>query len=157
MMNWIELVMLVAVGLTALWAFRRTTSLEKEIDYVRRRANDQIDELAEDVERLRGEVRRLRVAVRTGGSLRFTPDLRVDELADVHPDAPAVLASFHIGGCQSCAVAGDTTLAAAVQEKGANLDQVLAALNALLEPDNAARAERATIGHGGLIQIQTGR
>ncbi|GIW08288.1 MAG: hypothetical protein KatS3mg060_3093 [Dehalococcoidia bacterium] len=156
-MNWIELVMLLAVGVAALWAFRRTTTLEKEIAYVRRRANDQIDDLTDEVEKLQREIRLLRAIVRSGGTLRFTPDLRVDELADIHPDAPAVLASFHIGGCQSCAVDGNETLAAAVQAKGANLDQVLAALNALLTPDNAARAELAKIGPGGLLQIQTGR
>ncbi|MCS6801721.1 MAG: hypothetical protein RMM58_11470 [Chloroflexota bacterium] len=156
-MNWIELIMIAAVGVAALWAFRRTTRLEKEIEYVRRRATDQIDDLSEEVERLRTELRRLRVAVRTGGTLRFTPDLRIDELADIHPEAPAVLASFHIGGCQSCAVDGGETLAGAVRARGANLDQVLAALNALLEPDNAARAELAKIGPGGLLQIQTGR
>jgi hypothetical protein len=156
-MNWVELAMIVAVGVAALWAFRRTTALEKEIAFVRRRATDQIDELAEEIEKLHGEVRRLRATVATGGTLRFTPELRIDELAALHPDAPAVLASFHIGGCGSCAVEGDTTLAAAVAERGANLDQVLAALNALLAPDNAARAELAKIGHGGLLQIQTGR
>ena len=103
-MNWIEFGTIAIVGLVALWAFRRASALEKEIAFVRRRSQAQIDELTDEMFKLQGELRHVRALVRTGGTLRFSPDLRIDELADLHPDAPAVLATFHIGGCQSCAV-----------------------------------------------------
>jgi hypothetical protein len=154
-MNWIEFGLIAIVGLVSLWAFRRTGALEKEIAFVRRRSQSELDDMTEEIVKLQSELRRVRAIVRTGGALRFTPDLKIEELDDLHPDALAVLATFHIGGCQSCAVEGDDTLGAAIREKGANEAQVLAALNALVEPDSGVRDDLARIGAGGLLQIQT--
>ncbi len=153
-MNWIELVMIAVVGVVALWAFRRTSALEQEVNFVRRRSTDLIDDLAEEIEKLHQEVRRLRTARSSG---RFTAEMRVDELSYLHPDAPAVLAAFHIGGCQSCSVDDGKTLGDAIRETGANGDQVLGALNGLLADNARVRAELAKVGQSGLLQIQTSR
>lgn len=73
------------------------------------------------------------------GKLRFDPNLALTDLFENEPRAQAVLAAFHIGGCASCAVDENSTLADAVRERGADLDKVLTALNTL--PANGERAE----------------
>ncbi len=73
------------------------------------------------------------------GNLRFDPNTSLTHLYEIEPRAQAVLAAFHIGGCASCAVDENGTLADAVRERGANLDQVLAALNTL--PSNGGHAD----------------
>lgn len=65
------------------------------------------------------------------GNLRFDPNITLAHLYQAEPRAQAVLAGFHIGGCASCAVDKDVTLAEAVQERGAELELVLTALNTL--------------------------
>lgn len=160
-MNWIELVMITAVGVIALMAHRRGSSLEREIEFVRRRNQDRVYELSDEIEKLTAEVRTLRARVHASGELRFTPNLLIDELDDIHPDATSVLASFQIGGCGgcggSCSCGGGqaATLAEAAAEKGLDVNQVLAALNALLQSPEAVQEALAKIGPGGLLQIQT--
>lgn len=65
------------------------------------------------------------------GKMRFDPNTSLTRLYQIEPRAQAVLAAFHIGGCASCAVDEDGTLAQAVRERGANLDSILTALNTL--------------------------
>lgn len=73
------------------------------------------------------------------GKLRFDPNTPLVRLYESEPRAEAVLAAFHIGGCASCAVDENGTLADAVKERGADLDRVLAALNTL--PANGGHAD----------------
>lgn len=65
------------------------------------------------------------------GNLRFDPNIQLMSLYQTEPRAQAVLAGFHIGGCASCAVDENGTLAEAVRERGVDLDRVLKALNTL--------------------------
>lgn len=73
------------------------------------------------------------------GNMRFDPNWKLTRLYQEEPRAEAVLAAFHIGGCASCAVDENGTLAQAVQERGANLDKILTALNTL--PSNGGQAD----------------
>ena len=83
-------------------------------------------------EALQNRIAALDVQVQqVSGNLRFNPDQSLTELFEIEPRAQTVLASFHIGGCASCAVGANATLGQAVRERGADLDRVLTALNAL--------------------------
>lgn len=73
------------------------------------------------------------------GKLRFDPTASLTHLYEIEPRAQSVLAAFHIGGCASCAVDENGTLADAVRERGADLDRVLTALNTL--PANGEHAD----------------
>lgn len=73
------------------------------------------------------------------GKIRFDPDWKLTRLYQEEPRAEAVLAAFHIGGCASCAVDENGTLAQAVQERGADLNAILTALNTL--PSNGGQAD----------------
>lgn len=76
---------------------------------------------------------------KASGRMRFDPDWKLARLYQQEPRAEVVLAAFHIGGCASCAVDENVTLAEAVQERGANLDKVLTALNTL--PEDGGQAD----------------
>jgi hypothetical protein len=70
--------------------------------------------------------------MRQAGDLKVTPDMAVDQVTALHPQAAAVLAGFHIGGCASCAVDGSTRLEEAVAANGGQIEPLLVALNHLL-------------------------
>lgn len=60
----------------------------------------------------------------------------------VHPLAGQVLASFHIGGCSSCAVDGSTRLDLAVASSGQTVEPIIVALNNLItESQNGTLSE----------------
>ena len=70
--------------------------------------------------------------LRQSGDLKVTADTTVDEVTQLHPQAAALLAGFHIGGCASCAVDGSTRLAEAMSSNGGQLEPLLVALNELM-------------------------
>jgi hypothetical protein len=70
--------------------------------------------------------------LRQAGNLKVTGDTTVDEVMSMHPQAAALLAGFHIGGCASCAVDGSTRLEEAVSGHGGQLEPLLVALNDLV-------------------------
>ncbi len=136
------LALLISIGALG-YAWR----LQQEIAQAKRRldrynrslfdANDEIrrlrEELADTVAELRVE------ALRPGiGTLAFTPKMTVRETLMVHPQAEQILAGFHLGGCSSCAVEPDETLAQICRDQGRDLTELLRNLNLLLtiEADN---------------------
>lgn len=152
-----ELVLLglVAIlGMAAIVLWMRANALDKELNYVRRRSQDQIFELGGMVNDLSSEVKKLTIQVRPlAGSLRFRPDLRMDELIEVHEAAPEVLAGFHIGGCDSCAVDPDSTLLDVAKEKNMPVETLVGALNDLIDGTTTNRH----VAVSGLLQIQSSR
>jgi hybrid cluster-associated redox disulfide protein len=80
---------------------------------------------------------RLELLMRTGGA-QFSPEMTVREAMLLHPLSEQVLAGFHLGGCSSCAVAPDDTLAAICRGHGVDETELLANLNGLLKGANGA-------------------
>jgi hypothetical protein len=70
--------------------------------------------------------------MRQAGDLKVTRDMTVDQVTALHPQAAAVLAGFHIGGCASCAVDGSVRLEEVVAANGGQLEPLLVALNNLV-------------------------
>jgi hypothetical protein len=66
------------------------------------------------------------------GDLKVTPETRIGELTLLHPQAPQVLAAFHLGGCSSCSVDDRQTVAEAAAVNGRELEPILVALNTLV-------------------------
>ncbi len=91
-------------------------------------------------EQVEAKIAALDLAVQQAtGKLRFDPNTTLTRLYEIEPRAETVLAAFHIGGCASCAVDENGTLADAVRERGADLNKVLTALNTL--PANGGSAD----------------
>jgi hypothetical protein len=130
--SWIALL----IGLVAVaYAWK----LQQELGGVTRRldrynralfeANEQVRRLesglAEQAARLRAEMRCSR------GEPAAAPDMSVREVIALHPQAQEVLAGFHLGGCSSCAVDPDASLADVCRQSGVDVGLVLANLNNL--------------------------
>ncbi len=133
--SWLALLIgLIAVGYS--W------KLQQELQTATRRldrynrvlftANDELRQLREELSATKAQ---LRVEIIQGqpGAAAFTPTTTVREAQLLHAQAAQVLAGFHLGGCSSCAVEPDATLAQICQEQGRDLPQLLVTLNGLLQ------------------------
>lgn len=97
-------------------------------------ANDDLRQLREELSETKAQ---LRVELMLGNhNTAFTPAMTVREAQLLHSQAAQVLAGYHLGGCSSCAVEPDATLAAICQEQGRDLSQLLATLNGLRQAHN---------------------
>lgn len=93
-------------------------------------ASDQIRKLEESQAATAAE---LRAAIaRSSGTAAFRPSMSVRESYALHPQAQEILAAYHMGGCSSCAVEMDDTIAQVCANAGVEVNQVIRDLNALL-------------------------
>ena len=63
----------------------------------------------------------------------FSPDTRVAEALQIHPNARWVFAAYHIGGCNGCERAPEETLEEVAHGYGLPLERLLADLNSLTQ------------------------
>jgi ABC-type nickel/cobalt efflux system permease component RcnA len=129
----IALLLLVLVAMFVAWrAWRAIRALNAKLDRVAATLYETRREQREQDEEIQNRVVALDVALQQmTGELRFDPNISLARLFEMEPRASNVLAAFHIGGCASCAVDENATLAEAVRARGADLDRVLKALNTL--------------------------
>jgi hypothetical protein len=134
------------VALLLAWRAHRTArDLKARHERLNTRLYELRAEMHQATETHRQAVARLKFEVlRQAGRLRATEDMTVDQVTQLHPQAAAVLAAFHIGGCASCAVDGSARLDEAAAAHGGRLEPLLVALNDLLleGADGTVPAER---------------
>jgi len=152
------LLIALAVALGALaWAWslqRETERLTRRLDRYNKALFDAGDELRALREELTATSAELRVAIsRQAGTLRFTPEMTVREAQMVHPQVQQVLAGFHLGGCSSCAVEPDDTLAAVCAGQGVAMDQLLGTLNLLVAPHAGTQSAASGGSYNGINGI----
>lgn len=63
----------------------------------------------------------------------FTREMSIGEAMELHPEAPLVFASFHLGGCRSCSVNEQETIEQVCQGYGIEEEILLDTLNGLFE------------------------
>jgi hybrid cluster-associated redox disulfide protein len=63
----------------------------------------------------------------------FTADMLVSDAFALHPRAREVFASFHLGGCSSCAISDQESIAQVTMNYGVPTEELLDILNSLLE------------------------
>jgi hypothetical protein len=142
---WIAIFALVA----ALVAFGYAWKLQQELTIATRRldrynkslfdANDDLRRLREDLAAMSAQ---LRVEIRQqGGRIGFDPTMTVREAQLLHPQAQQILAGLHLGGCNSCAVEPDATLAAICADHGVDEEQLMQNLNSLLRSANGQHSQ----------------
>ncbi len=130
--------------LVAVLALGYAWKLNQELNTATRRLdryNKALFDANDDIRRLRAEVAEsttaLRVAIKRGqGEIAFTPTTTVREAELLHPQAGQILAKFHLGGCNSCAVEPDETLAQICAEHGQDIGLLINNLNCLLPLGN---------------------
>lgn len=137
MIGWIAFAALL-IGLGALayaWKLQQELGIvTRRLDRYNRALFDANDELRRLRETLTETAAELRVAIkRSAADPLFEPSMTIREIQLLHPQAQQIMAGLHLGGCSSCAVDLDATLARACAEQGVELDQVLQNLNLLAD------------------------
>jgi hypothetical protein len=130
--------------LLALVSLAYTWKLQQEMNTATRRLdryNKAIFDTQDELRRLREELSettvQLRVAIQqNAGRAQFAPGTTIREAQLLHPQAQQMMAGLHLGGCSSCAVEPDQTLAAACADNGVDLNTMLQNLNLLLTTPN---------------------
>ena len=133
MMTYAILILAVA-GLFMAWGVRRKQQeLTERLGQLNSRIYQTRQEMLAAQEKTQYELATLKIELlRSQGNLQVRPDMPLNEVLLVHPMAGQVLASFHIGGCASCAVDGSASLALAAASNGQAVEPIVAALNELI-------------------------
>lgn len=140
------LLVVLAVALWLAWsARRRAAAAQDDLFELRFQTGERFAEVAQEMEALRRQVAVLQSELRRQAGGRFTGDLTVSETLARHPGAGQVLSAFGIAGCGMA----EDTLARAAEKRERDLQQLLGALNALLDSNVAPPAPTRR-----LIQIQ---
>jgi hypothetical protein len=147
MLAWLALlVALVAIGYA--WKLQQElTTITRRLDRYNRVLFDTGDELRRLREELAETTAQLRVEIKRRGSGQsneplFQPTTTIREAGLLHPQAQQLMAGLHLGGCSSCAVEPEMTLAQACAEHNVDLANLLQNLNLLVGGNNGGAAER---------------
>jgi ABC-type transporter Mla subunit MlaD len=138
MIGWLSILALLVSMVALAYAWR----LQQELGSVTRRLdryNKALFDASDELRRLREEAAatsaQLRAEIkRNRGGLLFEPSMTVREAQMLHPQVQQIMAGLHLGGCSSCAVDPDETLAQACADQGRDVTQVVDQLNRLLHP-----------------------
>ena len=74
---------------------------------------------------------------------KFNLDMTIADAMAVHPSAAQVFAAFHLGGCAHCHVNTVETLAQVCQGYGIDTNDLLEALEGLIETADAPSTDEA--------------
>lgn len=135
---WITLLAVVMLGVYT-WSMRR------ELDMMRSRLdryNRALFSTDDEVERLREQSATSFSALRAemayaSGRASIRPDMALRDIYAVHPQAQELLATYHVGGCSSCAVELDDTLERVCRQSNLDPEKIVQNLNGLLGPQAA--------------------
>jgi len=135
-----------AALLVALAALGYAWKLNRELDSARSRLdryNRALFKAEESIRSLRAELEDVATQLhvdmlRRSGDAHFSPQMTVRAATLLHPQAQQILAGFHLGGCSSCAVEPDETLAELCAARGVDETELLANLNQLLGGANGS-------------------
>ena len=125
------------IGLAALvyaWLVRQDLDkATRRLDRYNRSLYDASDQIRRLEESQAAAVAELRAEIaRSSGKAAFRPAMSVRESYALHPQAQEILAAYHMGGCSSCAVELDDTIAQVCVNAGIDVGQVIGDLNVLL-------------------------
>jgi hypothetical protein len=122
------------IGILMAWsANRKNKDLRERIAQI----NSRFYRLRREMQEAQEETERQMMALKFGllklqGDLKVTPEMKIGEIMAIHPQVQQMLAGFHLGGCASCMVDDQQTLAEAVAVNGRELEPILVALNTLI-------------------------
>ncbi len=138
--SWLAL-MIGGIALAYAWKLQQElNTATRRLDRYNRALFDANDEMRQLREELVSTGAKLRVELQQRtGTIAFQPEMTVREAQLLHPQAQQILAGFHLGGCSSCAVEPDETLATVAANSGLELDVLLKNLNLLVERGYAQR------------------
>jgi hybrid cluster-associated redox disulfide protein len=131
-MEIIALIAAVLALVVAFFAIRRAGALAERADRAANSVLELRSALIETNDKLDSALTDLRFEQRRrSGETIFTPTMTIADALQVHPKVSEVLASFHLGGCSSCAVSDVDTIEGACQTYGIDQSALMGALNGL--------------------------
>jgi hybrid cluster-associated redox disulfide protein len=149
MIIWIAVVgvILALVALAYAWKLQQElNTATRRLDRYNRALFDANDELRRLRQEMTTALAGLRVEIkRITNTVRFEPQMTIREAQLLHPQTQQVLAGFHLGGCNSCAVDPEETLVQACAEHGIDVNTVLHNLNLLLPDGEGASTQPVKI------------
>lgn len=124
------------IGLTGLvyaWLVRQDLDkATRRLDRYNRTLYDASEQIRKLEERQVVTEAELRAEIaRSSGRASFRSAMTVRESYALHPQAQEILAAYHMGGCHSCAVELDDTIAQVCANAGVDVGQVIGDLNTL--------------------------
>lgn len=133
MLTYIALI-LGGIALFSAWRMgRKNSELQERIAQVNSRVYNLRREMQESQEKAEQELMALRFQLlKIQGELKVTPEMKMNEIAAIHPQAQQVLAGFHLGGCSSCSFDPHQSLIEVAAVNGRDLQPILVALNSLV-------------------------
>lgn len=125
------------IGLFLAWrAGRKNSELQERLTQVNSRVYNLRREMQEAQEKAEQEVMTLKFQLlKAQGELKVTPEMKMNEIVAIHPQAQQVLAGFHLGGCSSCSFEPHQSLGEVIAVNGRELEPILVALNTLVTGD----------------------
>lgn len=139
-----------ALGIAVLTLFRQRYLRDALRDVQRRLylAQARLNEAESAMEK---ELRALRALVRrqSGGPL-VEPTMKIADAIALDPSIRDVLAQFHLGGCDACAINEEHTIEQAAMSYGVDLDRLMAALTAFSHGQEPPLKDTQ---HGDLLQL----
>ncbi|CAN5376226.1 hypothetical protein BH10CHL1_BH10CHL1_15640 [soil metagenome] len=143
----IEVIALIVagVGLVYTWKLHQElNTASRRLDRYNRALFDANDEIRHLREEMATTTAQLRVELKqVSGDLSFQPEMTVREVQMLHPQAQQILAGFHLGGCSSCAIEPDDTLAKICAENELDLNALIGNLNLLVAGSNGRQQHAA--------------
>jgi hypothetical protein len=122
------------IGIFIAWrANRKNSELQERIAQVNSRIYNLRREMQESQEKAEQDLMALKFQLlKTQGELKVTPEMKMNEIVAIHPQAQQVLAGFHLGGCSSCSFDPHQSLGEVVAVNGRDIQPILVALNSLV-------------------------
>lgn len=122
------------IGIFMAWrANRKNSELQERIAQVNSRVYNLRREMQESQEKAEQELMALKFQLlKAQGELKVTPEMKMNEIVAIHPQAQQVLAGFHLGGCSSCSFDPRQSLGEVVAVNGRDIQPILVALNSLM-------------------------
>ncbi|MCA9447510.1 MAG: hypothetical protein KC931_10365, partial [Candidatus Omnitrophica bacterium] len=109
-----EVIMIMAVALLVGYCFllgRRTKNQAHRIEQLSDRLYSWGSETRSHIDEIRGQFKVIEMRSRRNqGEQVVSPEMLISDVLAIHPGMKDVLASMHLGGCNSCSVSSSETL-----------------------------------------------
>ncbi|MCA9409939.1 MAG: DUF1858 domain-containing protein [Candidatus Omnitrophica bacterium] len=145
----------VILGVYCLLLGRRTKGQAQRIEQLSDRLYSWGAETRSYIDEVRGQLKIIEMrSRRTEGENVVTPDMLISDILAIHPRMKDVLASMHLGGCNSCSVSSSETLGQGAASYGLNIDEIMAEIDKFLSNPDGYVADPKPHGGAQGIQIQ---
>ena len=135
-----------ALGLLAVLLAWRSNRKNKDLNERIAQVNSRVYQLRREMQETQeqAEYDRLKLKfelLKLQGELQVSGQMKIGEIIAVHPQAQQVLAGFHLGGCSSCMLDDNQSLAEAAALNGRELEPILMALNTLVAESSQSNGQ----------------